>query len=295
VWHHERRHKERTMQKIVAATDFSLNATHAVRRAALVASSAPATLELLHVLPERASWMRALGTSEDEIALLERAEAQLRSVAQLVRATTDVTAHARIARGRRKDAIENAARGAGLLVVGGARSPMLAVAGLGHRLIRRTGLPVLIVRKPPAHRYGRVLVAVDLATAPEKAIAVARVVAPGARVDIVHAYRGAFEGRLQYAGASDAAVERHRHDARRDAVFRLSDLLSTQDAAAHVATAHVVHGHPVSEVLEKERQLGAGLVVVSRPARSLLGEIFLPSVTSALLESGTADVLVVPA
>lgn len=283
------------MQKIVAATDFSLNATHAVRRAALVASAAPARLELLHVLREPAKWLRALGPSDDEIARYERADAQLRAVVQLVQSTTDVAAHARIARGRIKDTIASAARDAGLLVVGGASpSTLFGSAGLGHGLIRRTLVPVLIVRKPPAHRYGRVLVAVDFHATPERAIAVARVVAPGARFDIVHAYRGAFEGRLRYAGASDAAVEHHRADARRDAVFRAAGLLSSQDAAGYLTAAHVVHGHPASEVLEKERQLGAGLVVVSRPARSLLGELFLPSVTSILLESGNADVLVVP-
>jgi nucleotide-binding universal stress UspA family protein len=284
------------VQKIIAATDFSLNATHAVRRAALVASAAaPASLELLHVLPPAGRWARAIGPSEDEIGRFERADAQLRAAAQLVRSTTDVAPNARIARGSVKAVIANAARDADLLVVGAARpSALLPVAGVGHGLIRTTRVPVLIVRNPPAHRYGRVLVAVDFATTPEKAIAVARHVAPGARFDIVHAYQGAFEGRLRYANVSDAALAHHRADARRTAVLRVDEPVSSQNAGAYLAAAHVVHGHPASEVLEKERQLGAGLVVVSRPARSLAGELLVPSVTAILLESGSADVLVVP-
>ena len=283
------------MERIMAATDFSTNATHAARRAALVAGSASsASVELLHVLPP-ARWMRAIGPSEDEIARYERADAQLRTMLQLMRSTTDVVAYGRIARGRVKDGIADAAREVDLLVVGASRrTALLPIAGLTQRLMRTTRVPVLVVRNPPAHRYGRVLVAVDFTTAPEAAIGVARNVAPGARFDVVHAYRGEFEGRLRYAGASDVAIEHHRENARRDAAFRLAELVSSQRHVPHATAAHVVHGHAASEVLEKERQLGAGLVVVSRPARSLVDELLLPSVTSRLLESGSADVLVVP-
>ena len=282
------------MERIIAATDFSMNATHAARRAALVASAAdPARVDLLHVLPPAGRW-RGIGSSQDEVSRFERANAQLGTLLQLVRSTTDVAADARITRGRLKDTIAGAAQDADLLVLGAARPALFPIAGLIHRIIRTTRVPILIVRKPPAHRYGRVLVAVDFATAPEEAIRISRTVAPGARFDIVHAYRGAFEGRLRYAGASDAAVEHHRADAHRDAVFRVADLMSSHASLPSRIDAHVVHGHPASEVLDKERQLGAGLVVVSRPAKSVVEELMVPSVTSTLLESGSADVLVVP-
>jgi nucleotide-binding universal stress UspA family protein len=284
------------MQNIVAATNFSVNATHAARRAAIVASGAGSVrVELLHVLPPAGRWSSRVGPSDDEMARFKRAHAELRSMVRLVRSTTDVVAGGRIVRGRLKDTIAGAARHADLLVVGAARRPTLfPVAGLTQRLIRTTRVPVLVVRNPPAHRYGRVLVAVDFSTAPEQAIRVARTVAPGARFDVVHAYRGEFEGQLRYAGASEVAVEHHRADARRDAAFRLAELLSSQRNAPNTTSAHVVHGHAASEVLEKERQVGAGLVVVSRSARSVVEELLVPSVTSSLLESGNADVLVVP-
>jgi nucleotide-binding universal stress UspA family protein len=142
--------------------------------------------------------------------------------------------------------------------------------------------------------YRRVLVAVDLVTSPAKALANARIVAPQARFDVMHAYRAPFEGKLQYAGVAASTVANHRVEAFQAAVVRMADLMLGQSALPRL-TAHVVHGSAAVEVLDKQRDLDADLVVVSRSAKTLTEEWFVQGVTSRLLEDGAGDVLVVPA
>jgi nucleotide-binding universal stress UspA family protein len=189
-----------------------------------------------------------------------------------------------------------AADAADLVVVGAParRSLLHPMLGSTSRLLRKARAPVLVVRTPPAFPYRKVLVAVDLSTSCDEAFARARTVAPGARFEVVHAYRAPFEGRLQYADVSEAAIETHRIDAFRSAVFGMADVLRSQTALPGL-TAHVVHGHAAFALLDEERELDADLVVVCRPARTRVEEWLLPSVTSRLIEDGKSDILVVPA
>jgi nucleotide-binding universal stress UspA family protein len=74
----------------------------------------------------------------------------------------------------------------------------------------------------------------------------------------------------------------------------MKDLLGSQITLPNL-TAHVVHGHVPFALLDMERELGADLVVVCRPARTLVEEWLVPSVTSRLFEEGSGDLLVVHA
>jgi nucleotide-binding universal stress UspA family protein len=284
------------VNSIVVATDFSPNAMHAAHRAALIARDTGATrLELLHVVADRSRWARRKVVSARSAAQRENARARLGVVASSLRAATATKVDWRVVVGDRSAAIAAATAAADLLVVGAPATwtlldPMLGFMG---RLLRRARAPILAVRRPPASAYRRALVAVDLATVSEQAFARARTVAPAAHFDVVHAYRAPYEGRLQYAGVPQHAIEVHRTAALRSATYGMRDVLRSQTALLR-PRAHVVHGHPALAVLGKERELDAELVIVHRPAKTLFEEFLVPSVTSRLLEEAQGDVLVVP-
>ena len=200
----------------------------------------------------------------------------------------------RIVSGRRVASVAAAAGDADLLVIGAPQRRWLLHPMLGSttRLLRNTRSAVLIVRTFPVLPYRDVLVAVDLAASPDKAFAVARAVAPRASLHVVHAYRAPLEGKLAYAGVSPDTIEAHREEALRSAISGMSGVLQSQAALSRL-TAHVVRGHAASAVLDKERRLRTDLIVVSRPAKSLVEEWLVPSVTSRLAEEANGDVLIV--
>jgi nucleotide-binding universal stress UspA family protein len=284
------------VNSIVVATDFSPNAMHAAHRAALIARDTGATrLELLHVVADRSRWTRRRVSSARSAARLENARTRLGVLASSLRAATATNVDCRGVVGDRSATIAAATEAADLLVVGAPATralldPMLGFMG---RLLRRARAPILVVRRPPASAYRRALVAVDLAAVSDQAFARARTVAPVARFDVVHAYRAPYEGRLQYAGASEHAIELHRSAALRSATDGMRDVLRSQSALLR-PRAHVVHGHPASAVLVKERELDAELLIVHRPVKTLFAEFLMPSVTARLLEEAEGDVLVVP-
>ncbi len=283
------------MRSIVVATDFSATATYAVHRAALIARAAEATrLELLHVMPAGNGWTRWIGPWADAASMYEDACKRLNSLSSELRLAPTTAVEGRVVAGKRTETIAGATDGADLLVIGApARwsflDPMLGFTG---RLLRKARSPILVVRKSPGFPYRNVLVALDLASVSDQAFARARAVAPGARFDVVHAYRAPFEGRLQYAGASDHAIEAHRTETLRWAVSGMTEVLQAQTALPAVR-AHVVHGHAASALRDKGRELGADLLVVYRPAKTLIADLLVPSVTSRLLEEAAGDVLVV--
>lgn len=284
------------MNSIMVATDFSPRAVHAIHRAALLANAVSANaIELLHVLPAQlrlTRWMRPL---QDETSRVELTTTRMNAVRDVVQAMTDASVEARIVHGPFVEAVASASRRADLVAIDGSTtSPWLRpFAGSTLGLIRHARVPVLIVRESPACEYRRVLIALDLVTEADRALAAARTVAPGARFDVVHAYRAAFEGKLQYAGVPADVMADLRADAGRDALLRIRDLMSSNRALPSL-TAHVVHGHATTRVLEKARELTADLIVVTKSAKTRVEEWLVPGMTSRLLEAAGADVLVIP-
>ena len=55
----------------------------------------------------------------------------------------------------------------------------------------------------------------------------------------------------------------------------------------------IVRGNAVQRLVDKQRDLGADLIVVTKRNRSLTGELLFQSVTSGLLEASQCDVLIV--
>jgi nucleotide-binding universal stress UspA family protein len=283
---------------ILAATDFSAPARHAIDRAALLARELGTTLELVHALPRGAldelrAWLGANGPGED--ALLGQAREQLEALASefAMRAPIET----RLAIGNVLDELLRAADeiDAGLLVFGAHGTGFLRRLVLGttsERLLRRARRPVLIVRRSPWGPYRRALVPVDFSPWSAPAIARARSVAPGAHLVLLHVVRVPFEDKLHLAGVDPSAIAAYRRQARAEAGVRLEELARDAGLTPGQWDACLTEGDPALRIAELEEERDCDLVVIGKHGRSAAEEFLLGSVTKHVLAEGAGDVLV---
>jgi nucleotide-binding universal stress UspA family protein len=102
-----------------------------------------------------------------------------------------------------------------------------------------------------------------------------------------------FEGALRRAGVQTEEIEQHRAQVFQQAlaeIRRLSEV-ATNDADRFLPM--VERGDAAALILERERSLGADLVVISQRTRSAVEALMLGSVTRHVLADAKADVLVV--
>jgi nucleotide-binding universal stress UspA family protein len=289
-----------TLGPVLAATDFSAPARQAADRAALVAHETGAALTLMHVLPggalqELRQWLGSGHATEQQVR--DEAQRQLAAWQAELQAGRAVSARTAIATGAAVDEIgrEADAQGAALLVLGARGAGFLRRLVLGstsERLLCRTSRPLLVVRQAPQGPYRRVLVALDFSPWSAQAIALARRVAPQARLLLLHAYQVPFEEKLHFAGVDAATIDHYRAQARADAAQRLHALAAACALAPGDWEPFIVEGDASLRIVELEQQKDCDLVVLGKHGRSAAEDLLLGSVSLHVLAEGRADVLV---
>jgi nucleotide-binding universal stress UspA family protein len=290
-----------TLSPLLVATDFSAPARRAVQRAARVARETASALKLLHVLPGDVldllrEWLGADNAAEPR--LLEQSRQQLLRLAQEVRSAChvqQVDVHTRAGTVLHEILREAHASQAGLLVLGARGAGFLrrlAVGTTSERLLRRTFTPLLVVRQAPHEPYRRVLVPVDFSPWSGHALALARQVAPHARLVLMTVYQVPFEDKLHFAGVDHATVEQYRFSSRAQAMQNLHALAERGGLRAGQWTMCVLEGDASLRIVEQEQEQDCDLVVLGKHGRSLTEELLLGSVTKHVLAEGGADLLV---
>lgn len=285
---------------ILAATDFSAPARHAADRAARLAHETGAALTLMHVLPGEtvAQLRRWLGAGhEAEQRVLDEARQRLRALADELHAARRVPVTAVDASGpvveeilQRADALD-----AALLVLGARGVGFLRRLVLGttaERLMRRTTRPLLVVRQSAHEPYRRVLVALDFSPWSAEALAIARRIAPRARLALLSVFQVPFEEKLRFAGVDTATVDHYRRQARAEASHGVQALARAAGLRSGQWDECVVEGDPSLRIVELEQELDADLVVLGKHGRSAGVDLLLGSVTKHVLAEGSVDVLV---
>lgn len=285
---------------ILVATDFSAHARHAADRAARLAHETAAPLTLLHVLPgETLAQLRAwLGTaSAPEAQLHSEAQLRLQQLADELAAARGVAVSPQPAAGPVLDEILQAADAidARLLVLGARGAGFLRRLVLGttaERLMRRTRRPLLVVRQMAHEPYRHVLVAADFSPWTRAALALARRIAPRARLTLLTAFQVPFEEKLHFAGVDAATVQIYRQRARTEATQNLHALAAAAGLEPSAWTPCIVEGDASLRIVEKEQELDVDLVVLGKHGQSATADLLLGSVTKHVLAEGSADVLV---
>lgn len=291
------------LERLLAATDLSAPARHAVERAALVALAAGARLDLLHVASfsplDELRRLVASVPADAEARLHEQTRMLVDALAATVRERHGVDAGTHVASGPLLQSIADTAAklDTDVLVLASRGASMLRHLALGAtaaRLLDGFGRPMLVVKRAPAAAYRSVLVPVDFSEASLPALQLARAIAPGARIVPMHAYEAPFEGKLKVAGVEDHYLDEYRQAAHAEAHAAMVELCQRAGLPDTVAQHVLVHGAPSERILAQEDEQDCDLIVMGRQGQTEVEDVLLGSVSRRILAEAEADVLVLP-
>jgi nucleotide-binding universal stress UspA family protein len=188
-----------------------------------------------------------------------------------------------LGRGKVHSEIIRAARvgDAPLILLGAPRSSALSATTFG-RILRRVPAPALVVRKPPAGGYRKVVVGVDFSPLSEGALVTVGQVAESDAEIILLNVLPRLSGENIFAGHEEALEKRR---------VQLLEL-AARVLPGRTVGVEVITGSARSDIAEKAKELEADLVAVGVGADTTLSEVFLGSVAEAVARNAHCDVLV---
>lgn len=289
-----------SLKNLLVATDFSEPSRLAAKRAAQLADAAGAHLHLVHAVSARAlaQLEQLLGVNTAvEVQLLEQARRALGEFASSLSTTHGVSVGTALLQGavleqltQEADRVE-----ADLVLVGSHGAGFVRHFLLGstaERLLRKSAHPVLVVKQPCREAYRRVLVPVDFSPWSGPLIDLARKVAPGAHIVLLHAYEVPFEGKLRFASVGDATIESYRVKAHHNASLQLQALAAQAGLEAPDWTPCIPHSNPSHAIVQHEQAFACDLIVIGKQGQSMTEELLMGSVTKQVLVESAGDVLV---
>jgi len=282
------------LRLILAATDLSERATAALRRAGRLATEHSSAVILCHVVDDDQPVTMQNLEKEEALRLLE--ETKL-GVTEL----TGVQSSTSVVMGDPFEGILRAGQeaGADLIVIGSHRRRLLRdifVGTTAERIMRQGSLPVLMVNRPPASNYRRIVVSVDLSDISSQALCAAKQLGlfSGAQVIVFHAF-DAMLTTLASASVSQERIQEHLADATMNARREVEDFLSGIDLSGVKYSISVQEGAPVLALKNAVKSLNADLVVLGTRGRSGgIVKFILGSVAEEAIRELEGDVLVVP-
>ena len=279
------------MQKLLMATDLSARSDRALQRALALAHQLGAKLEVIHIVSETVPESIAEQHETSARKTIEQLLASLPSAA-------DVKPELAIIRGHGYEEILYHAleSGAELIVLGITRHTTyeLFYGTTAERIIRFGNLPVLLVKEPVVHDYGRVLVATDNSPAAQRALEFAAAIAPGAEFHLLHAIDVPFTGFLGPETEAQIRQERERNfkNAFEKGLRAQAERLGNGGLRA---TFHLEEGEIVSVIRDQAARLAPDLLAIGSHGGSGLRHALVGSVAGRMLSDPPVDVLVTEA
>jgi nucleotide-binding universal stress UspA family protein len=282
---------------IALATDLSNRCDRALDRALLVARAWQAGLTVIHALEPSAevppfgrlnelpSWRRPV----DPVR-----KARDRIYRDLVREDPSIDLAVHVETGAPAQIVLDAARrsGAELIVTGVARDELLARIFLGDtvdRLIRRSTVPILIVRDRAFEPYHNMVVATDFSESSRVALETALRFFPQADLSLFHAYDVPFAG---YLGRLE--VEKQFEDYGKDAADKFLAEAGMAPEAARRVGRMIEHGVPEALLRDYAENSRRHLTVVGTHGGGMLYEVLIGSTARKIIDAVPGDVLLVP-
>lgn len=287
---------------LLAATDFSAPARHALERAAQLAQMHPdARLTLAHVVSASAlDKLRRLipGEAEKlEAELLAQAGRNLAELAATLASRYDDHIDTELLQGAALSALAALAeaRQADLLVMGARGAHFVREMLLGsttERVLRKSRRPLLAVKQRPQAPYRRILAPVDFSAHAAAAVRIAHAWLPDADIVLLNAFEVELESTFRLAGLDDDRIHAYRIQAREAAMAEMDAFVTALDVPAGKLTRQFVHGAATLRIIEHEQTMDADLIVMGKHGQSVMEELLLGSVTKHVLAHSTSDVLI---
>lgn len=291
-----------SISRIVAATDFSDFAEQAVQRAARIASQHRARLDLLHVVRPLDLYPGLTLAPEEfshyDLDLQKAEQTRLDARAAALAGQFGIAVQGVTRLGRVHDEIaEYAGNVSADLVAVGARGENtlmdLLLGSTASRLLRVATCPVLLVRKPAATPYRRVVAAVDFSPVSAAVVARALELAGDAQVDVLHVLGSEVEQRLRRAKLDQVDIAQWLSRVRSEAETRLQALLAAVENSTAVGRL-VETGIPPAAICQHAEETHADLVVLGRHGHGGgLQHWLLGSVSKDVALAAPCDVLLV--
>ena len=285
------------IDRLLAATDFSAPANHAVDRAAMIAKETGAILNLLHVVSfgplEKLRKLVQDASAALQQRILEAAHGRLIAQAGTLAKRYGISADVSVISGSLLNELQDAS--ADMVICGARGESFMRHALLGstaERMLRRTRRPVLVVKQAAHESYSTVLIPVDFSSSSLRAIKQAQAIAPQAEIILLHAYEVPFEGQLRYASVDDTIINEYLLAVKREATASMEALCREAGLGLDEARYVLVHGDPSACVIEQEQVQSADLIVMGKHGENLIEELLLGSVTKHVLIESQCDVLV---
>lgn len=289
------------MTRIVVGVDRSVASASALRWAVEEASRADADLLVMHAY--RAASARGHPSKPVGDAVEPTAdEAALTRLSEFIEAAgvdlEGVEITRRLHAGRAADGLLDAARTAGLLVVGSRGAggfEGLLLGSTAEHCARHATCPVVVVPARSRHVNGRISVGIDGSPASERALAwaIEHAAISGASLEVIGVYhpydaKGPFGGEFMRV-ADPGSTERFRREAEEQVGTAIA---SIGTPGAVPITSVVLAGHPARTLIE--RSATSALLVVGRRGRDGFPGLLLGSVTRQVLHHASVPVAVVP-
>jgi len=270
---------------VVAAVDLSDISGAVVATGARLSARLGGACAVLHVVEalsgeEEAGLLLPLLRRWVDTARRQAREAVEALVAAQGGAEADLVAE--VAEGRAFERVAEVARQRrARLVVLGCSHPHLILGSTAERVVRRSIVSVLVVRRPPSQGYRNLLVGVDFSEGSEQALAGALDLAEtGAQLTLCHVLDTFGLPRSEgLTGALDDVRERLR-------------LWSDERLPGRSTALRVEAGRPRAALLDVARETGADLLAVGPRGRGRIGRLLLGSVAEAASRRAPCDVLV---
>lgn len=271
------------IHSILALTDFSTPAEHALDRAALLAARHRARLRILYA---------------DEVPSLKFSDpfARLQQRARQLARRHGIAAEALTHGGCMVDAIVQHAARADLLVLDPRQHRAKPTFWRGttlDQLMRRCPCPVLVVKQAPSGPYGHMLVAVDFTPESSKLVRYASGFEGDSALELFHALNSFNEPGIRSDAGPAAAMAAYRRSVLQEAqnrLVRFSDSLDTRRNRASLAAGRA---EPSRHIAVHQNFVRSDLVVVGKRRDSTLVDFVFGSVARRVVSLAGCDVLVV--
>ena len=265
---------------ILFATDLTARCDRPLDRAIELADEWDAKLILLHILESQSD------TPEN----IANAKARIRQDIEDAGIRFEID----IAEGKVAETVEAKAMeyDADVIVTGVARFNTFGDFVLGHevdKLIRRTDIPVLIVKSKPRAPYQKLLVTTDFSKPSQNALETALDLFPALPVDLANAFHVPFEGFIKAEDALDEVRAEQIEYA--DAFIERLEL--DPDDRSRLTLKLLADGTTCEAVCRYANTLTNSLTVVGTHGRGGIRAAMIGSVAEALLETLPGDVLMV--
>lgn len=282
------------MRTVVVATDFSTRSDRAIRRGVLISKVSGAELVLVHAIDDDQP-QRLIDAAHLEAKL------ELAPQVSTLRTLDGVNASYRICIGDPFSSITQTAHelGADVLVVGPHRRQILRDVFVGtsaERIVRTSGVPVIMANATPAAPYRHILVAVDYSQPSTAALELAGGMRWGDEpaLSVVHVFDPPAQATRGMLIVSEADAERYIAEARLGAAQELAEYVRRLGVQPVRQIVEMMTGDYATTLIEAARRADADLIVLGQRGQSGLAKALMGSVAEAVLRLADIDVLAAP-